>query len=152
MEILFLKVHQIIIMTANSNKAIFLQMADRIADGILSGQYHADERIPSVREYAVTLGVNVNTAVKAYEELARSGIIYNRRGLGYFVHADARDRIRNRRRQEFFRDMLPEVVRQMRLLGISKEDITNHITTLLDNASDEDPAGFGQTFFEPKHD
>ena len=67
-------------MTFNNNKAIYLQMADRLCDDILAGKYKADDRIPSVREYAVMLEVNTNTAVKAYEELARDGVVYNRRG------------------------------------------------------------------------
>ncbi len=77
-------------MTFTNEKAIFLQMADRLCDEILAGTYKADDRIPSVREYAVMLGVNTNTAVKTYELLAREGVIYNRRGMGYYVSPDAR--------------------------------------------------------------
>ena len=77
-------------MIFNNDKPIYLQMADRLSDEILAGTYHDDERIPSVREYAVLLQVNTNTAVKAYEELARNEIIYNRRGLGYFVTKGAK--------------------------------------------------------------
>ena len=72
-------------MTFNNDKAIYIQMADRLCDDILAGTYSDDDRVPSVREYAVSLEVNTNTAVKAYDQLARDGIIYNRRGLGYFV-------------------------------------------------------------------
>ena len=74
-------------MTFSNDKAIYIQMADRLCDDILAGVYTDDERIPSVREYAVKLEVNTNTAVKAYDYLARDGIIYNKRGLGYFVTA-----------------------------------------------------------------
>ena len=98
-------------------------MADRLCDDILAGRYRADERIPSVREYAVSLEVNTNTAVKAYEELSREGVIYNKRGLGYFVSQDAKTRIRRQRRSAFFKDLLPEVFRQMKLLGIDIEEI-----------------------------
>lgn len=109
----------------NDNKAIYLQMADRLCDDILAGRYRADERIPSVREYAVQLEVNTNTAVKAYDELARAGIIYNRRGLGYYVSQDALSHIQQQRRAAFFKDLLPEVFRQMRLLGIGIDEIDN---------------------------
>ena len=61
-------------MTFSNEKAIFLQMADRLCDEILAGKYQDDDRIPSVREYAVLLEVNTNTAVKAYDELARANI------------------------------------------------------------------------------
>ena len=78
-------------MDFENNKAIYEQMADRLCDEIIAGTYKADDRIPSVREYAVMLQVNTNTAVKAYELLSREEIIYNRRGLGYFVAPNARD-------------------------------------------------------------
>lgn len=111
-------------MTAFSNdKAIYLQMADRLCDEILAGTYKADDRIPSVREYAVMLEVNTNTAVKAYDALARGGIIYNRRGLGYFVASGARDAIMEARRREFIDEKLPEMFRSMRLLGIGMEEV-----------------------------
>ena len=55
----------------SGEKPIYLQMADRLCDEILAGKYQDDDRIPSVREYAVMLEVNANTAVKAYDELAR---------------------------------------------------------------------------------
>lgn len=107
----------------NDNKAIYLQMADRLCDDILGDIYKADERIPSVREYAVMLEVNTNTAVKTYDELSRQGIIYNRRGLGYYVSPDAKEHIRQQRRDAFFKQELPELFRQMRLLGIDITDV-----------------------------
>ena len=110
-------------MSFNSDKAIYLQIADRLSDEILAHVYADESRIPSVREYAVRLGVNTNTAVKAYDQLARESIIYNKRGLGYFVSYGACDRIREARRKAFVHDTLPEVFRQMRLLGISIDDV-----------------------------
>ena len=110
-------------MTFTNEKAIFLQMADRLCDEILASTYRADDRIPSVREYAVMLGVNTNTAVKTYELLAREGVIYNKRGMGYYVSPDARQQILERRRAEFREQTLPELFRQMRLLDIDIAEI-----------------------------
>ena len=110
-------------MTFNSDKPIYVQMADRLCDEILAGTYKDDDRIPSVREYAVLLEVNTNTAVKAYDELARANIIYNKRGLGYFVTPGARDEILTSRRRTFLDEQLPELFRQMQLLGLGIEDI-----------------------------
>ena len=64
-----------------NDKAIYLQMADRICDDILSGRYGAGERIPSVREQSETLQVNTNSVVRAYDNLTRLGIIYTKRGM-----------------------------------------------------------------------
>jgi DNA-binding transcriptional regulator YhcF (GntR family) len=110
-------------MIFTNDKAIYIQMADRLCDEILSGVYKDDDRIPSVREYAVLLEVNTNTAVKAYEQLAREEIIYNKRGLGYFVTPGAKKQIMKARKQEFMKERLPELFRQMQLLGITLEDV-----------------------------
>ena len=110
-------------MTFNADKPIFLQMADRLCDEILADKYRDDDRIPSVREYAVLLEVNTNTAVKAYDELARANIIYNKRGLGYFVTPGAKEQILAARRKTFLEEQLPELFRQMSLLGLGIEDI-----------------------------
>lgn len=116
-------------MTFNNDKAIYIQMADRLCDDILAGTYSDDDRVPSVREYAVSLEVNTNTAVKAYDQLARDGIIYNRRGLGYFVTPGARDSITQARRKAFLDTTLPSLFRDMRLLGIRIDDIVKEWNT-----------------------
>jgi DNA-binding transcriptional regulator YhcF (GntR family) len=112
-------------MTFTNDKAIYLQMADRVCDEILADKFQDDDRIPSVREYAVLLEVNTNTAVKAYDELARANIIYNKRCLGYFVTKGAKQQILKVRKKEFMDNKLPEFFRQMKLLGINKEEVCN---------------------------
>ncbi len=106
-------------MIFTNDKPIYIQMADRLCDEILSGVYQDDDRIP------VLLEVNTNTAVKAYEQLAREEIIYNKRGLGYFVTKGAKKQILKARKTEFMKERLPELFRQMRLLEISMEDVVN---------------------------
>ena len=115
-------------MTFTNDKAIYIQMADRLCDEILAGKYKDDDRIPSVREYAVMLEVNANTAVKAYDELSRANIIYNKLGLGYFVTPGAKKQILKERKQEFMKERLPELFRQMQLLGITLEDVKSEYT------------------------
>ena len=110
-------------MTFTNDKAIYIQMADRLCDEILADKFKDDDRIPSVREYAVLLEVNANTAVKAYDELARANIIYNKRGLGYFVTKGAKKQILKERKKEFMKERLPELFRQMQLLDISIDDV-----------------------------
>ena len=102
-------------------------MADRLCDEIIAGTYKADDRIPSVREYAVMLQVNTNTAVKAYELLAREEIIYNRRGLGYFVSPGARKQIMTVRRKVFLSKKslrLPLLVERISLQRIHSQSFT----------------------------
>lgn len=77
-------------MNYNTNQSIFIQIAERICDRVLSGNYKADSRIPSVRELAVEMEVNPNTVMRSFERLQANDIIYNKRGIGYFVASDAR--------------------------------------------------------------
>lgn len=51
----------------NKDRPIYLQISDRICDEILSGAYAEDQRIPSVRDYATLMQVNINTVMKTYE-------------------------------------------------------------------------------------
>ena len=108
-------------MEFNSNKSIYLQICDAICEQILSGTLRPDERIPSVREYGAEIGVNPNTVMRSYEKLTNEGIIYNRRGIGYFISPDARDIVLETQRREFLENELPALVRKMKLLGITEE-------------------------------
>lgn len=105
------------------DRAIYLQMAERICDEILAGKYNADDRIPSVRELAVLLEVNTNTVVKTYELLLQWEVIYTKRGLGYFVTTDSLKKIRQTRSSKFMNENLPELFRQMELLDIPIETV-----------------------------
>ena len=110
-------------MKFKESKSIYLQIADRICDEILQGQYKEEERIPSVREYAATVEVNANTVVRSFDYLQNQEIIYNKRGLGYFVSAGGRGRILELRKEVFLRDELPEFFRQLKSLGISIKEV-----------------------------
>ena len=77
--------------------------------------------------YAVLLEVNANTTVKAYDLLATDEIIYNKRGLGYFVSAGAKKQIKKTRKKEFMKERLPELARQMQLLDISIDEVKEEL-------------------------
>lgn len=105
-------------------------MADHLCDDIMTGIYGDDARILSVREYAALLQVNINTAMKCYETLASDGIIYNKRGLGYFVSPNAAVRIKQQRRIEFMQHTLPSLAIEMKMLNISLKDIEEQLKTI----------------------
>ena len=110
-------------MKFKESKPIYLQIADRICDEILQGKYKEEERIPSVREYAATVEVNANTVVRSFDYLQGQDIIYNKRGLGYFVAPSGRERILELRKEIFLRDELPEFFRQIKTLDIPLKDV-----------------------------
>lgn len=108
-------------MEFDSNKPIFLQICDDVYEKILTGRLERDQRIPSVRDYGAEIGVNPNTVMRAYEKLTGEGVIYNKRGIGYFISMGAREIVLTREREEFLHKELPEIRRRMELLGISPD-------------------------------
>lgn len=110
-------------MEFDSNKPIYLQIIDNICDRILSGELNAEDRILSVRELGAEVGVNPNTVARSYEKMTDAGIIYTKRGLGYFVAPGAKDAVLSTTRKEFMENDVPQFLRKMELLGIKKEEI-----------------------------
>lgn len=107
-------------------KGIYQQIADQIRERVLQGEWQAGERIPSIRELAVDLGVNPNTVTKSYQALMDRGIIENRRGRGYFVKSNATDTILDEMRTELVRDEFPKLFRSMRVLDIGIDEFSDY--------------------------
>lgn len=110
-------------MNFKESKPIYLQIADRIMEEILQEIHPEEERIPSVREYAAMVEVNANTVVRAYDFLQNQEIIFNKRGIGYFVSKGGRKCILKLRRKAFLTEDVPELFRQMELLQITSAEI-----------------------------
>ena len=110
-------------MQFKDHKPIFLQIAELICDEILGGKFPEEERLPSVREYAAELEVNVNTVVRSFDWLSQKNIIFNKRGMGYFISQGAKETILQSLREAFFQEALPEFIGQMQKLGISVEEV-----------------------------
>ena len=114
-------------MEFDTNKPIYLQIVDAFCDRILDGSLHEEERIPSVREYGAQIGVNPNTVARSYERLTALEIIYNKRGIGFFVSPDAKGRILDHEREQFLSEELPRLVQRASLLGIDAESLKQYI-------------------------
>lgn len=105
-------------MNFKESKSIYLQIAERLCDEILQGKYTEEERMPSVREYAALMEVTVNTALRSFDYLQSQDIIYNKRGLGYFVTQGARNNILESRRKAFLNEEVYEFIHQLHTLNI----------------------------------
>ena len=120
-----------------NNKAIYLQIADKISDDILLGTILPGACIPSVREYASTLEVNANTIMRSYEYLERQGVIFNRRGIGFFITDDAPHVISELRKETFIEGEMPSFFHQLNLLGVSPDELKSmfeqYLAKLLSN-------------------
>ncbi|EGK02224.1 GntR family transcriptional regulator [Dysgonomonas gadei] len=110
-------------MNFKENKAIYLQIADRICDEILLDKYKEEERVPSVREYAAIVEVNFNTVMRTFDYLQSMEIIYNKRGIGYFVAPKAKDLILRLRKNTFMKEEAEDFFKQIYTLDIPIEDI-----------------------------
>lgn len=110
-------------MQFRESRAIYLQIADFICEHILLKKWKTEERIPAVRELAVQLEVNPNTVMRTYEFLQGQNIIYNQRGIGYFVSADAVKQARQYRKTEFAEKELPNVFRNIYLLEMDIDEL-----------------------------
>lgn len=114
-----------------SSRPIYLRIVDDAMSRILNGIWRTDERIPSVRELSVELSVNTHTVLKAFDILSDAGIIVSRRGMGYFLAPEARSKVEELRRREFYNTTLPELAATLRELGITPEDLLEHLSPLL---------------------
>ncbi len=110
-------------MMFRDNQTIYLQIAERICDEILENKFPPGERIPSIREYAVLVEVNANTVVRSYEWLQMHDIIFNKRGLGYYVSPDGKKRIKALRQERFIKEELPVFFNRLYTLDITMEEI-----------------------------
>ena len=110
-------------MDFKDTKAIYQQIADYVCEQILLQRWKEGERILSVRELGVTLEVNPNTVLRAYDFLQNKEIILNKRGVGYFAASDAIAQVKLYKKQQFIELELPELVKTMKLLDINFEEL-----------------------------
>ena len=112
-------------MDFDNSKPIYLQLVDFFYENILLRKWQEGERIPSVRELAVMVEVNPNTAIRAFNHLQELEVIYNKRGIGYFVAEDGHSKVLEIKRNEFKEVVLPDVFKKMRLLDVKFEEVKN---------------------------
>ena len=110
-------------MEFTDNQAIYLQIADLFCEHILLKKWNPGDRIPSVREMAVNIEVNPNTVMRTFNYLQEKGIIFNKRGIGYFVAEDGLEKTRALRKEDFVSQELPRLFKAMRLLNVTMEDV-----------------------------
>lgn len=113
-------------MEFKEQKAIYLQIAEHVCDGILAGTYPEGEKLPSVRDLATEMEVNVNTVARSMEWLQQKGVAVTRRGQGNFVATGGRAAVEQLRREEFFTEQLPDLFRVMRTLGVGIGEVVEH--------------------------
>ena len=104
---------------------VYLQIADRIRNDIISGVYEQGAQIPPVRQLALTAAVNPNTVQHALTELESEGIIYSRGTSGRFVTDDFE--IISRARKNSARKLIKSFLKQADNMSIKKDELIKMI-------------------------
>lgn len=111
----------------NSDKAIFIQIAEQLEDSIFTGVFQEETQIPSTNEISLLFNINPHTVLKGMNMLVDENIIYKKRGVGMFVCQDAVDKIRLKRKGQFFKQYVETLISEARKLKMSKEQIVELI-------------------------
>lgn len=106
----------------SSHVPIYLQIVEGIRDRVAAGVLRSGEALPSLRALALQLHVNPNTVQRAYDELAREGLIYARRGRGLFVAQAGATAARNGS-AESVRQTFAEGIRTAQAAGMGTAEI-----------------------------
>ena len=109
----------------DKSRPICPQICEQISVLIASGEIAPSQKLMSVREVALTAGVNPNTVQKAFEQLERQGLIYSVRGSGWFVGADtesAKNTV-----EELKYSKTKDYINEMKKLGFSAGQVKEYI-------------------------
>lgn len=125
-------------MEFRENEPIYVQINQYINHKIAKGEYQPGERLPSVREIAMTLRVNPNTIQRSMQQLEAQNIIVSKRGVGSFVTEDTM-RIKELR-ETLIREAIQRFFEQMKNLGIQSDEL-HRTMRLMEGAFDEEAKG-----------
>lgn len=120
-------------MEFREDQAIYLQIAELFYENILLGKWKPGDRIPSVREMAVSIEVNPNTVMRTFNFLQEKGIIFNKRGIGYFVADEGTQLAKAAKKEDFVNQELPKLFKAMELLNLTTADIDVYFAEFLKN-------------------
>lgn len=112
----------------NSDEALYLQLRNQIIMGIATSQFREGDSLPSVRQLADTIGINMHTVNKAYNVLRQEGYVKVDRRKGAVIAVD-NDRISA---LEEVRKELQVILAKVRCKNISKEEIHELIEEIYD--------------------
>jgi len=111
----------------DDERPIFIQVSEWIEDAILSGAFPEESQIPSITEFSVTCKINPATALKGINLLVNKDIIYKKRGLGMFVATGAIDKLREERKEHFYKNFIENLITEAKQLNLSESDIKSMI-------------------------
>ncbi len=107
----------------DQEKPIFIQIAEGIEDGILTGAFPEESQIPSITEFSVNYKINPATALKGINLLVDEAVVFKKRGVGMFVAKGAIDRLKKKRQDQFYDNYIGRLVDEAKRLNITSDEI-----------------------------
>lgn len=110
-----------------SERPIYLQIAEEIEDAIFTGAFAEETQVPSTTDISAQLKINPATVLKGMNELVSKDILYKKRGVGMFVKEGAVQAIKNARQSQFYDLFILRMLEEAKKLGLTQEDVKNLI-------------------------
>lgn len=107
----------------DQEKPIFIQIAEGIEDGILTGAFPEESQTPSITEFSVNYKINPATALKGINLLVDEEIVFKKRGVGMFVAKGAVSKLQKKRQNQFYDNYVSRLVEEAKRLGITSDEI-----------------------------
>ena len=114
----------------DSNTPIYMQLCSEIEEAIVGNLIKADEQIPSLRVLAQQYQINPITVTNAVTLLVNERYLYKKRGVGFFVASDAKERLTELKRKQFEETELHELVKKAKALTIELEVVLSRIKNI----------------------
>ena len=112
----------------DNERPIYIQLVEIIRVQIVSGKFQKGQKIPSVRELALTMKVNPNTMQKALVELENEKLIYTERTNGKYVTED--ESLIEKVKKELAKEKVNNYLNSMNDIGISYADAVKYLQEL----------------------
>jgi len=108
----------------HSGEPIYRQIVEAIKFEVARGKLAEGDRLPSIRELANTLAINMRTVVKAYEELCHAGLAVMQQGRGVFITAP-QGVLPEARRREVLMDLVRRLLAEAQRLGATPQEVNS---------------------------
>ncbi|MGF7185404.1 DNA-binding transcriptional regulator YhcF (GntR family) [Desulfitispora alkaliphila] len=118
-------------------KPIYVQISEWLETEILSGNIKENEKIYSQYQLADMFNINPATAAKGLNILADEKILYKKRGLGMFVEANAKESIRQKRKDQTLKPLILDLVMEAERLNVTQDELIEMISRAIDQMEEE---------------
>ena len=110
----------------------YRQIIDQVLLAVADGRLKPGTQLPTVRQLAVDLSVNLNTVAKAYREMEIRGIVQTQQGTGTFIAA--RSGARSREKRKALQDLLDRLLANAEALGVPMDDVVEALVERVEKA------------------